>query len=476
MASVAGAAPLAPLITTAAARAEEPAHAEAGNHETMRLAEYAASVKLDAIPPEVVQRAKDCITDTIAVILSGADLPWSRIVVAYAQKNGAGGKCRILGAPGVLVHAPSAALAHGALTHAFEQDSLTMPSSGAHPGAALLSSTLAVAQERGLSGRDLLTAFIAGAEAMIRIGRATKHTNETRGFHAPGTTSPFGGAVACGRLLNFEAVKMANAMGIAGSLAGGLLVFAHSDGAMVKRLHLGRGAESGVMAASLVAEGFSGPTTVLEGRYGYLRVFCTDYDLAELTRGLGESYVTMSIMLKQFACHITAHNPVEAVRELSAMHGFAATDVVAIDIAGNERMAKVNNIPAPKDVMMAQYSIPFSVALALYRDARDPRAFDDSAVRDPAIRKLASLVNMTVMEGQDRRDLATEVTITLRDGRVVFRRVVDFKGTPARPLDRDELRDKFLVLTRHLDRGKMSALFNRLQNIEKEPNLDWLGA
>jgi 2-methylcitrate dehydratase PrpD len=245
---------------------------------------------------------------------------------------------------------------------------------------------------------------------------------------------------------------------------------------MVKRLHLGRGAESGVVAASLAAEGYTGPTTVLEGRYGYLRVFCTDYDLAELSNGLGESYVTMTIMLKRFACHITAHNPVEAVLDLSAMHGFTGNDVVAIDIAGNERMAKVNNIPAPKDVMMAQYSIPFSVALALYRDPRDPHSFDPSAVGDPAIRKLASMVNMTVMEGQDRRNLATEVTVTLRDGRVVFRRVNDFKGTPERPLDRAELREKFLVLTKSLDRAKMEHLFDRLQNIENEPNVDWLGA
>ncbi len=479
MASVAGAVPLA--TTGTAALAAEGSHDEANAHptdgrETMRLAEYAASVQLEKIPPEVIQRAKDCITDTVGVIISGADLPWSRMIVAHAQKTGPGGKSRILGSPGVLVQAPAAALAHGALTHAFELDSLTKPDSGAHPGAALLSSTLAVAQERGLSGRALLTAFIAGSEAMIRIGRATKHTNEARGFHAPGTTAPFGGAVAVGRLLDFDTLKMANAMGLAGSCSAGLLEFAHSDGAMVKRLHLGRGAESGVVAASLAAEGYTGPTTVLEGRYGYLRVFCTDYDLAELTRGFGETYVTMTIMLKRFACHITAHNPVEAVLDLSTMHGFTGNDVVAIDIAGNERMAKVNNIPAPKDVMMAQYSIPFSVALALYRDPRDPHSFDASAVGDPAIRKLASLVNMTVMEGQDRRNLATEVTITLRDGRVVFRRVNDFKGTPERPLDRAELREKFLVLTKSLDRAKMEKLFDRLQNIENEPNVDWLGA
>src|SRR6516164_8119440 len=141
--------------------------------ETAELAHYAASCRYEDIPPEVIERAKQCITDTIATIIFGYHLPWSRIVVAFAQKNGAGGNSRVLGPGGPRVHAPAAALANGA-----------------HPGATLLASGLAVAQERGMGGRELLTAVVAGAEVMIRIGRATKHSNEGRGFHAPGTTGP----------------------------------------------------------------------------------------------------------------------------------------------------------------------------------------------------------------------------------------------------------------------------------------------
>ena len=155
---------------------------------------------------------------------------------------------------------------------------------------------------------------------------------------------------------------------------------------MVKRLHLGRAAESGVLAGSLAADGFTGPTSVLEGQFGFLRVFCTDFDEAELTRGLGETYVTRTILMKRFACHISAHTSVQAILDLRAEHGFAGGDVAAIRIAGNEKMAKVNNIPRPKDVMMCQYSIPFSVALAHFRDPRDPRSYDASALNDPAIR------------------------------------------------------------------------------------------
>ena len=249
-------------------------------NETVLLAQYAAALRYEDLPTDVIARAKQCITDTIAVMIYGYDLPWSRMIVRYVEKNAAGGKSRILGAGatalgGTLVHAPGAALANGALAHAFEMDNLTWPSTGVHPGATLLAPALAVAQERGIGGRELIAAVVAGAEVMIRIGRATQHRNESRGFHAPGTTGPFGAAIAAGRIMGHDAQGLCNALGMAGSLACGLLQFARSGtGAMVKRLHLGRAAESGVLAASLASEGFSAPAGVIEGEFGFLRVFC----------------------------------------------------------------------------------------------------------------------------------------------------------------------------------------------------------
>jgi 2-methylcitrate dehydratase PrpD len=445
-------------------------------NETRQLAEYAAAVRYRDLPDAVVQRAKDCIADTIATIISGYDLPWSRIIAAYAARMGKGGKSRILGPGGAAVSAPLAALANGALAHAFELDNLTWPSTGVHPGATALVPALAVAQERGIGGRELIAAFVAGTEAMIRIGRATKHNNESRGFHAPGTTGPFGAAIAVGRLLRFDAEKMSNAIGISGSLAGGLMEFARSGtGAMVTRLHLGRAAESGVLAASLAADGFSGPRSVLEGPFGFLNVFCGDHDLAALTRGLGQEYASLRIMLKRFPCHITAHTSVQAIEELRAAHGYSGADVASIAIAGTEKMATINNIPAPADLMMAQYSIPFCVALAHFHDPRDPRSFNAATVADPAIRALAARVSITVAdEARHGRPLASTMTVTLNDGSVLTRRVTDFKGTPESPLNPDEMREKFLLLTRHCNQGEMTRLFERLQNLETERRLDWV--
>src|SRR5580658_5872045 len=157
--------------------------------ETVRLAEFGAALRYEDLPASVVQQAKDCIIDTVAAGICGSALPWSRIVIDYAERTGPGGTSHILGR-GSAVQAPAAALANGALAHAFELDSLTRPGAGAHPGATVLPPALAVAQEVGATGKALIAALVAGNEVMIRIGRATGHTNEARGFHAPGTTGP----------------------------------------------------------------------------------------------------------------------------------------------------------------------------------------------------------------------------------------------------------------------------------------------
>ena len=443
---------------------------------TVQLAKYATALRFADLPGPVVQRAKDAIADTVAAIAFGAGLPWSRIIVDYAKRRGAGGKSRILAPGGARVQAPMAALANGAMAHAFEMDNLTWPNTGVHPGATTFTPALAVAQERGIGGRELLAAFVAGAEVTIRIGRATKHNNEGRGFHAPGTTGPFGGAVAVGRLLKFDQGKMTNALGIAGSLACGLLEFAKSGtGAMVKRLHLGRAAESGVLAASLAEDGFTGPRSVLEGPFGFLNVYCGENDVAALTRGLGEEWATLRIMLKRFPVHITSHTSVQAIEDLRSQYGYDGGEVASIHIAGNQKMATVNNIPAPADLMMAQYSLPFCVALAHYRNARDPASFNARSFNDPSIRALASKVTISVAdEAKHDHTIASTVTVALNDGRALTRRVESFKGTPEQPLDRDEMREKFLLLTRHCDRAAMARLFERIQNLEGERTLDWL--
>jgi 2-methylcitrate dehydratase PrpD len=248
-----------------------------------------------------------------------------------------------------------------------------------------------------------------------------------------------------------------------------LLEFARGDGGMVKRLHLGRASEAGVLAASLASEGFTGPRTVLEGEFGFLRVFCTKWDLAELTRGLGEEFAVSTIVLKRYPCHATAHSAVRAVRDLQAEHGFTAADVEAITVTGTPRMVERHNISEPADLMLAQYSIPFSVALALSREARDPESWSEAALADPQIRSLCRRIRLVPETGGEHGGMASTVMIALADRRRFEHRAGSGMLEPG------ELRDKFLRLTRaRLGEDTATALFERLQRLEREPNLDWL--
>ena len=197
--------------------------------ETRRLAEYASALTFRDLPDDVVRAARNTIIDGVACCVFGARFPWSQRLIDYvASMDGDGGSVSILAPMSRKFHASGAALINGALAHAFELDAGTRKGVGAHPFGTVFTAALPVAQAVGASGQDLLTAFVAGSEVMLRIGKATGRSNEHRGFHAPGTTGPFGAAVACALLYKLDVVGILNAMGIAGSLASGLRQFSES--------------------------------------------------------------------------------------------------------------------------------------------------------------------------------------------------------------------------------------------------------
>ena len=435
------------------------------------LADFAVKLQFEQIPQAVVERAKDCIIDIVGVCAFGSTVASSKPVLAYAEQYGKGGCSTVLGTS-LKVQAPMAALANGLFAHSFEMDNLVSPSVGVHPGASLLPPGLAVAQEIAASGRDFITAFVAAFEVLHRIGDAAAESVEKLGFHAPGVTGPFGGAIVAGRLLKLNAEQMTNALGIAGSLSSGLLEFAKSGGGTVKRLHLGHGAQSGVMAAMLARDGFAGPATVLEGKFGYLNVFCRDGDAHRLTAGLGEVWRTTRVMFKRYSCHITAHVPVTAVLRLKDRFGFAGDQVEDVTVAGSEKMLSHHNIPEPRDLAMAQYSTPFCVALACCFDPRDPSTFSEATLNDPAIRKLCRNVKLQLRErAAGQNPLTSRVAVRLKDGRELAEEIEHFPGMPEQPLDRAGLREKFETITAGVRQNRPAAVFDLLATLERASNV-----
>jgi 2-methylcitrate dehydratase PrpD len=442
------------------------AAAKPGKLAALALAEYATALRYEDIPPEVIARAKACMLDTIAVASFGASLPWCRIVNDYALANSGAGKASVLGTA-LKLSAPMAALANGAAGHAFEMDSLVQPGVGVHVGTSLLAPGLAVAQERGASGRDFLTAFVAATEVLYRVGDASRHSPEKVGFHSPGLTGVFGGAVMAGLLMKLDAARLAQALGIGGSLCSGLLEFSKSGGGMVKRLHLGRAAEGGVMAASLARDGFTGPGAVFEGKFGFFNVFCDEVDPPRLTAGFGSTWHSMKIMMKRYPCHITAHVPVTAALEIRAAHGIGGDDIESITVAGSEKMVSHHNITEPQDITMAQYSTPFCTALAFHRDPRDPKAFSDAAIADAGIRALCRRVRLEVDADLVREvQLAARLTLRLKNGQQIVHEAREFPGTPRRPLTDAELREKYDRVITGIAPAQAARIFEQFSALE----------
>jgi 2-methylcitrate dehydratase PrpD len=444
-----------------------------GDLATERLAAYAAALKFDELPQAVVERAKHCLIDAVACAIIGRQFPWSAMELEEALATGAGGPCRIPGAPDRTLHVPQAALALGAFAHAFEFDSLSKPGAGVHPGATVALPALAMAQAVNASGKDLITAIVAGIEVMFRIGAATLHTPEHVGFHAPGLTGPFGSAAACASLMRLSARETANAFGVAGSLAGGLLAFVKAgSGGMVKRLHLGRAAEGGVVAARLAQRGYEGPRAVLEGRYGVLEAFCEETDPALLTRGLGENFEIERVCFKRYPCHVTAHVPVQLLRGFISGHGFGGDDIGALTIEASAKVVSHHSEREPADIMLAQYSVPFCVALAAYYDPLDPGVFSDRVIQDRRVRDLAKRIRVTAGEGS--KGWGARVSVSLSDGRTFGGQADSWLGCPETPLSAEQLRVKFDRLTQGASNRLRTSLFDDLMRLEQLTSLDAL--
>jgi 2-methylcitrate dehydratase PrpD len=268
-------------------------------------------------------------------------------------------------------------------------------------------------------------------------------------------------------LFGLDAKQMLNAFGIAGSMSSGLMEFSKTGG-MVKRLHLGRAAEGGFMAAVLARDGYTGPSGVLEGKFGVLNVFCRDAQPARLTQDLGTAWRVMRTKIKRYACHATAQVPVTLALDLKEKHKLSGDDVAAIAIAAGEKTVTQHAINEPHDLTMMQYSVPFSVAVALYKDPLDPRTFSEATLNDARIRSLARGAQVELLKtSPGYQSSACRLTLKLKNGRELTAEGHDFKGTPTMPLTRDELRDKFLMLAAHRDRAKAERLVAQLAEAEK---------
>jgi 2-methylcitrate dehydratase PrpD len=299
---------------------------------------------------------------------------------------------------------------------------------------------------------------------MIRIGRAARAQSQyERGFHPTATCGVFGAAAAAGSLLALGPRQMTRAFGIAGSFAAGSLEYIDS-GAWTKRLQVGGAVHAGVLAALLAARDYQGPPTMLEGRFGFLHAYAGSEGTSELTRGLDEPFAILGVSVKAFACCRYCQTPVDALLQLLSRDSIKPGMVESIDvglvsagrpIVAEPRQRKLN----PRNSVDAQFSLPYSMAVALARGSASLKDFDAASVADPRVRSLMPLVSVHYEDELDAmypQSWPARVRVDLTGGGRAEILLTDCAGDPSRPLTWEQLCTKFMALTRE-DLGESTA-------------------
>ena len=417
-------------------------------NETRRLAEFVAQSTYQDLPVPVVEATRVYILDNLASGFVGSLTPWADMVGELARESAPQGPCSLF-AQGWTTSASYAALVNGTMIGGFETDHAFFQGS-CHPSASVFPAALAIAERDHLDGRSLLASVALGYEAVCRIGMAaTRAVEDMAGFHGPGTNAPFGGAAGAGKALSLDAQGLTNALGIAGSHAGGLLEFTR-EGAMTKRIHVGRGAQMGLESALLAARGFTGPSTALEGDHGFLRVYSPTPRPELLVDGLGERYHLLDMTVKAYACHASFHPVIEGIRQFRHDYQYDAARLERVRVAGPERMVDRHGQREPASVLGAQYSLPFSVAIALCRDITDPMTYSEDTLWDPTVRARSKAVELVADGRRFGRPggPAAEVSLTIA-GRTHTLPVAGWKGAPANPYTYEEMAEKFRRYAAH---------------------------
>ena len=434
-------------------------------HETKRLAGFVAATGYDELPADVIEAARVYILDNLASGCAGATTPWARMTVALGRELGSPGPCSVFGIADRL-SSSYATLANGVMIGGFECDHAFVPGS-AHPSAAVFPAVLAAAQRNRIDGKTFITSIALGYEVLCRIGlAATRAVEDEAGFHGPGTNAAFGAAAGVGKVLGLDSETIVNALGIAGSHGAGLLEFV-TEGAMTKRLHVGRGSQMGLEAALLAAKGFTGPSSVLEGERGFLKVYSPSPHPARLVEGLGERYVMLDTTVKSFPCHISFHHVIDGLSRYRDDRGLGPDQVLRVTIADDGRMMEARHGQRdPSTVLGAQYSLPFSAAIALCRDVRYPSAYSDDVINDPQV--LAMVRKVRLRGGAAG---PTRVTVVSEDEEGSFT-AEGWKGVPSNPYTYDEMARKFRhYATPSLAGARVADLVERVREIEGEPDM-----
>jgi 2-methylcitrate dehydratase PrpD len=441
-------------------------------HPSETLATFAATLRFDDIPYTVVSRAQDLLLDWVGSALAGKGGRPVRAIAAFAARMGPeSGPCEVL----ISRRSTSplfAAMVNAASSHFAEQDDVHN-GSVFHPAAVVFPVALALAQSTGASGRDLLTAVVAGYETGIRVGEFLGRSHYTI-FHTTGTAGTVAAAAAAGHLLQLTPEQMLHAFGSAGTQAAGLWEFLR-DGADSKQLHTANAAAGGLTAAMLAQAGFTGARHILEGPQGMGAGMSTDADPARLIDRLGRRWALAETSFKFHASCRHTHPAADALQAVMRQHGLVAGDIASVTAHVHQGALDVlGPVVDPRTVHQAKFSMGTVLGLIAAHGSAGltefEQAYDSAAV--VALRDKVAMVLDEEIDGAYPARWIGKVTVHTLDGRVLAGRVDEPKGDPGNTLSRAELEEKALRLARFGDgasAAEMRALFARIWSLADAP-------
>ena len=407
---------------------------------TAPLAAFAAGLNHNDMPATAREVARQCLLDVLGVSLAGADEPLVEMLSAEAEEAGGAEQATVIGR-GFKTSASQAALVNGSCAHALDYDDVLKAMSG-HPTVPVFPSLLALAERDGLSGSDVITAFVAGVEIEGRIGEMMATGHYAKGWHSTGTIGTFAAAAACGRLLGLNDEGMAQAFGIAGTQAAGLKSM---FGTMCKPFHAGKAAQNGMMAALLAKRGFSSRGDVLDCAQGFVATQADGFKAERALSGLGEAFHSPDVLFKYHAACYGVHAPIEAAMKAAQHPAFDAELVEKVEVSVAKHCIGMCDIAEPTTGLEGKFSLTHNVALGLLGMSNGAlELYEDERMADTAPKALRQKVQV---EGVDRHGaFEAEVIVHQTDG-VVIRETHNVE-TPDRDLSRQwsKLEDKFRAL------------------------------
>jgi 2-methylcitrate dehydratase PrpD len=435
-----------------------------------------------ADPPSAARgAAARAVLDTVGVTLAGASQPAARIVQSViASEQGRSpasrnttGPCRVLGI-GARASAGNAALANGTAAHAHDYDDMCFVSL-AHPSAPLVAAAFAAAELAGVSGGALLDAYVVGFEIEGRLGRAMNPRHYQRGWHCTSTLGTIGAAAAVSRVLGLDATATGHALAIAASEASGLK---ENFGTMVKPLHGGLAARSGVMAGLLAQAGMTASAAAIEGPQGFLAAMDSESpSLDAFVADLGTRWEILDtgITVKLYPSCAATHPPLDAILDLRRRERFQADDVESVEVGVDAITPTVLLYDRPTSGLEAKFSLPFCAAAAVVDGCVGLETFEVARLHDPRIAAMQARVRMTVDPSLDPLAPAltqARVTVRLKNGRILSANANGARGYPDRPASDEELAAKFLSCARQaLPPPAADRAFHVLREIETSSDM-----